>query len=119
VKPVLPADDDPDVLPGLREHLESPGDRLTAVSNGREAVEQAQRGDYSVALMCSGLVSDGVEVLRMLRRSKLTLPALLMTSTDAVRHIAMPVDQVQGRPRHPIDRDKLAELVERLLWERG
>ncbi|HET6370483.1 MAG TPA: response regulator, partial [Nitrospiria bacterium] len=78
---ILLADDDPDALLSLRDRLESFGFQVTAVSDGREAVEEMGRDKYSMVLMDINMPgTNGIEALREIRRIVPEVPVIMITA---------------------------------------
>jgi DNA-binding response OmpR family regulator len=77
---VLIAEDEPRLLEVLCDYFESRGDIPTAVSNGVDALEQAEKGEFDGVLldiMMPGL--DGFSVCRSLRK-KSDVPIIFLTA---------------------------------------
>ena len=82
---VLVAEDDPKLLKTLLHIFRSNQFAADGVSNGNDALAYALSGEYDglvLDIMMPGL--DGVEVLRRLRRERITTPALFLTAKSEV-----------------------------------
>lgn len=116
-KRILLADDDPDVLLGIRDRLESFGFQVTAVANGREAVEAMSGGGYALVIMDITMPEmDGIEALRMIRLRHPTTPVLIITS-NVDNAIAALIEGAGAYLLKPIDHERLKTTVDRLVRE--
>lgn len=116
-KRILLADDDPDVLLGIRDRLESFGFQVTPVANGREAVEAMSVGGYALVIMDITMPEmDGIEALRLIRLRHPTTPVLIITS-NIENAIAALVDGAGAYLLKPIDHERLRATVDRLVRE--
>ena len=86
-KHVLLIDDNVDLRRALADQLALVDDfTIAEASSGSEGLKEARVGDYNLVLLDIGLPDlDGREVCRMLRKSGLKMPIILLTaaSTDA------------------------------------
>ncbi len=86
-KHVLLIDDDADLRHALADQLTLVDDfTVDEVSTGAEGLKRARAGDYNLILLDIGLPDlDGRELCRMLRKSGLKMPIILLTAaaTDA------------------------------------
>ncbi|MEW6682468.1 MAG: response regulator [Nitrospirota bacterium] len=116
-KRILLADDDPDVLLGIRDRLESFGFQVTAVSNGREAVEAMTLGGYAMVIMDVTMPEmDGIEALRMIRLRHPATPVLVITS-NVENAVTALVEGAHAYLLKPIDHERLRATVDRLVRE--
>lgn len=118
-KRILLADDDADVLLGIRDRLESFGFQVTTVSNGREAVEEMNRGGYAMVIMDVTMPEmDGIAALRMIRLRWPTTPVIIITSNieNATASLA---EGARAYLLKPIDPERLKETVGRWCTENG
>jgi CheY-like chemotaxis protein len=116
-KRILLADDDADVLLGIRDRLESFGFQVTAVSNGREAVEEMNRGGYAMVIMDVTMPEmDGIAALRMIRLRWPKTPVIIITSNieNATASLA---EGARAYLVKPIDPERLRATVDRLVRE--
>lgn len=110
---ILIAEDDPDVLLVLRDRLESFGFDVTAVSNGREAVEQVGDGTYAIVLLDVMMSEmDGIEALDRIREIRAGLP-VIMISANREKAVASLARGAQAYLVKPIDPGHLRDVVER------
>jgi CheY-like chemotaxis protein len=82
-KHILIADDEPSVLAMLRLFFQRKGYRVTAVSNGREAIDAALRDVPDLLLLDIQMpVKTGIEVVRELRTDArfATVPFIALTA---------------------------------------
>ncbi len=118
-KRILLADDDADVLLGIRDRLESFGFQVTTVSNGREAVEEMNRGGYAMVIMDVTMPEmDGIAALRMIRLRWPKTPVIIITSNieNATASLA---EGARAYILKPIDPERLKETVGRWCTENG
>lgn len=114
-KRILLADDDADVLLGIRDRLESFGFQVTTVSNGREAVEEMSRGGYAMVIMDVTMPEmDGIAALRMIRLRWPKPPVIIITSSieNATASLA---EGARAYLLKPIDPARLKDTVDRWL----
>lgn len=82
---LLVAGDDPKLLKSLVHILESNRFSVDGVTNGEDALEHGQTGEYDgliLDIMMPGL--DGLQVLQTLRRKGIKTPALFLTARTEV-----------------------------------
>lgn len=82
---LLVAEDDPKLLKSLVHILEHNRFRVDGVSNGEDALEYGQTGEYDgliLDIMMPGL--DGLQVLQRLRRKGIQTPALFLTARTEI-----------------------------------
>ncbi len=116
-KRILLADDDPDVLLGVRDRLESFGFQVTSVANGREAVEAMSGGGYALVIMDITMPEmDGIEALRIIRQRHPATPVLIITS-NIENAVAALVEGAGAYLLKPIDHERLRTTVDRLVRE--
>ena len=82
---LLVAEDDPKLLKSLVHILEHNRFSVDGVSNGEDALEYGQTGEYDgliLDIMMPGL--DGLQVLQTLRRNGIKTPALFLTTRTEI-----------------------------------
>lgn len=82
---LLVAEDDPKLLKSLVHILEHNRFSIDGVSNGEDALEYGQTGEYDgliLDIMMPGL--DGLQVLQTLRRNGIKTPALFLTARTEI-----------------------------------
>ena len=82
---LLLAEDDPKLLKSLKHIFETNKFSVDVVSNGEDALHYALSDEYDglvLDIMMPGL--DGIEVLKRLRKEKVTTPALFLTARTEV-----------------------------------
>ncbi|KPL66765.1 CpxR [Erythrobacter sp. SG61-1L] len=109
---ILLVDDDADLSALLREYLEGEGFEVEIVSNGTDGAARALSGEHDAVIldvMLPGI--NGIEVLRMIRRSS-EIPVLMLTARgdqiDRVVGLELGADDYVAKPHYP------RELVARL-----
>jgi len=116
-KRILLADDDADVLLGIRDRLESFGFQVTTVSNGREAVEEMNRGGYAMVIMDVTMPEmDGIAALRMIRLRQPKTPVIIITS-NVENATASLAEGARAYLLKPIDPERLRVIVDRWVRE--
>ena len=83
---VLVIDDDPGTLVGYKGILRSAGFDVTTVDSGREGLARAQSDHLSVVLADLRLPDlSGLDILRKLRASRITVPFVIVTGFGSPR----------------------------------
>ncbi|MHC4090568.1 MAG: response regulator transcription factor [Planctomycetota bacterium] len=100
---ILIAEDEPDMLMGLRDNLQFEGYEVLEARDGEQAVRmvQEQRPDLMLLdIMMPKL--DGLEVCRQIRQGGFTLPVLMLTAktqeVDIVRGLEAGADDYVAKP---------------------
>jgi len=114
---ILVAEDNPVNQQVARELLENAGLTVSLADNGREAVEMASAGDYSLIFLDIQMpVMDGYEAASALRQNGVTLPVIAMTANamagDREKALAAGMDDHLAKP---IDPDSLYEILQKWL----
>lgn len=82
---LLVVEDDRDLRKALTELLGQSGYEIHAFADGRQAFQALLQNDYGLAIVDLGLPGmDGITLIRDLRRSRRTLPILVVTARDAL-----------------------------------
>lgn len=77
---ILVVDDEPGICAVIKHVLVKQGYVVTALTDGREAIEAVKRGNFAAALVDLNLAEiDGNEVIRAARLAKPDLPIILMS----------------------------------------
>ncbi len=80
---ILIIDDDEDLVEDLTSALEMEGHEVVRRGNGRSGLEMARRDDWDLVVTELGLPGlDGVRIVQTLRREKIIVPVLVLTSRD-------------------------------------
>jgi DNA-binding response OmpR family regulator len=82
---MLVVDDEPDLRRALADAFSSDGHRVTAVADGRSAIDRAGTDRFDVVLLDVALGSgpDGFEVCRTLRKRGDLVPIIMLTARDS------------------------------------
>jgi CheY-like chemotaxis protein len=116
-KRILVADDDSDTILVLKDRLESFGFQVTAVSNGREAVEEIMRGGYVLTVMDVMMPEmGGLDALRLIRRIQPSIPVIMISSIEENAAVSI-AEGARACLLKPIDLERLREIVERCVME--
>jgi len=113
---ILIVDDEPNMLRTLADILRDEGFEVTTAASGEEAVELCAGNDYGVVLMDVRMPGiDGMEAFRRIRRSKRSVPVVLMSaySVDHLLHGAIK-DDVVAFVQKPLDAAKVLFLLHSL-----
>jgi two-component system, OmpR family, response regulator len=109
---VLIVEDEPDLLASLMKALREDGYATDGADNGEDGLFKAESYDYDAIILDVMLpIFDGWELLRRLRKSKIT-PVLMLTARDAVRDRVRGLDT--GADDYLVKPFDLAELLARL-----
>jgi DNA-binding response OmpR family regulator len=100
---VLVVEDEPGLRRALVDLLERDGHRVVSVADGATAVERGTRGAFDIVLLDLMLPRvDGIEVCRELRRTRPTLPILMLTArgseSDKVHGLQSGADDYVTKP---------------------
>jgi CheY-like chemotaxis protein len=111
---ILVADDDPQIVSLLREALGSFGHIVSVARNGAEAIRAFDGASFAL-LITDFQMPDltGVQVIEELRRRRLQIPALLVSShlPDEVR-AAFATDDLVVLLEKPFSLEELREAIE-------
>lgn len=120
MKHILLADEDPDILLGLRDYLDSRGYIVTTVTTGQDAAFIAVQNKVSLVLICSQLAMDGFDKIREIQKGNHKIPVIIMTSSMEDMHDKKLLPWVHGWLRQPIEQDELNMiLTEHIVQEQG
>lgn len=109
---ILIADDEPIIRMGLKAMLQEMGHRVTAASNGREALRLARRQPFDLAILDIKMpYTDGLQAARTLARTS-SLPVLLLTAFSEQDLIDEASDlPIQGYLVKPVRPDQLSASI--------
>jgi two-component system, cell cycle sensor histidine kinase and response regulator CckA len=112
---VLVIDDEPLVRSHVRRLLTQHGFTVEVAPDGSTGLEAIRRSRPDVVLLDMMLPDlDGVDVVRRLRASGLTVPVVLCSGDlDAARERGLDPEQVQGMLQKPFDSSQLLEVIDR------
>jgi len=117
---ILVVDDDSDLRELLRRSFTSEGHRVTAVADGRGAVDRASTDRYDVVLLDVALGGgfDGYEVCRTLRSRGNVVPIVMLTAlgseADAVLGLEAGADDYVTKPLRPTElRSRIRAVLRR------
>ncbi|MCF7970374.1 MAG: response regulator [Methylococcaceae bacterium] len=110
---ILLIEDDAVLADGLIHTLSNSGYRVTGAISGHYAKHLLQAQDFDVIILDLGLPDiDGLDLLRQLRRQKISMPILILTARD---NISDRIDGIQqGADDYMIKPFELRELEVRL-----
>jgi two-component system, OmpR family, response regulator len=84
---IIIIEDDELLASGLLRAFEQTGYTLTHAASGAEAKAAFRTADYDLVLLDLGLPDiDGVDILRTLRKQRMSVPVLVLTARDGVDH---------------------------------
>ena len=88
---ILFAEDETDLREAIAEYLEIQGHHVTAVGDGKQAVEKASKDAFDVMLLDIMMpVMDGITAIKEIRRAGNNVPAIFLTAKSQVS------DKVEG-----------------------
>jgi response regulator NasT len=109
---ILIADDEPIIRLGLKSMLQQLGHRVTAASNGREALSLARRRPFDLAIFDIKMpYTDGLQAAETLQRIA-PLPIIFLTAYSEADLIAQATDlPVHGYLVKPVKPEQLAATI--------
>ncbi len=100
---VLVIEDEPAILNGLKDNLESEGYKVSSASDGKEGLEKAVKEAADIVLldvMLPGM--NGFDVCKEIKSKKLTLPIIMLTAkakeADKIMGLALGADDYITKP---------------------
>lgn len=119
-KRILIADDDPDILDLLETFFKKKGCEVTAVVNGRDALQKAETGEFDVVLLDVMMpYIDGYHVAQEISSKAARPPKIIiMTSRDvsSERGIAL-LSGASDAVQKPFTLEELERKIEKALAE--
>jgi DNA-binding response OmpR family regulator len=127
---ILVVDDDPDIVAGVRQHLEKEGHEISGAQGKSQAMEKALAGDVDLLIIDFLMANpdtdtdqsdtdDGATIVQELRKSGFEKPILMMSNISKVTGLKydrddsiMPVDDFLEKP---VKAQVLIEKVQSLL----
>ncbi|MBW2622904.1 MAG: response regulator transcription factor [Deltaproteobacteria bacterium] len=102
---ILLVEDEVNLARGLTYNLEEEGYRVILATDGRQAVDQVNQGEFDLVVLDIILpVLDGYEVLKEIRRLYLRLPVIILTAKleegDRVLGLELGADDYLTKPFH-------------------
>ncbi|SRR6266508_101667 len=121
VQRVLLADDDPDLLEGMRSLLMAWGYEVETAQDGRAALNKV--GEVQPSLVITDVVMpamNGLELLEAVKRDKPDIPVIVLTAhgSSETRHRAVTQGALAYLPK-PVDTARLKSLLVTALGEEG
>ncbi len=118
---ILLVEDDPRIGSLLKRGLETEGYAVKVAADGDEGLEEGRTGEFELLILDLMLPKkSGLEICRELRRSKLSVPVLMLTAMDALE------DKIKGFGAgaddyltKPFALEELLARVKALLRRRG
>lgn len=100
---LLVIEDDPGIRQGIVDALEFSGYEVLEAANGTEGLDRAIRLEYDLLLLDLVLPGrDGLEILAEVRRSRLTLPVIVLTArgeeADRISGLRLGADDYVVKP---------------------
>lgn len=135
-RPVLVADDDPEILRLVRITLELDGYSVVSASSGRDAVRKFVKHSPALAVLDMNMPDfDGLETMAQLREHDELVPVIILTgrsdAVDVTRALDSGADDYITKPFHPailssrvgallrrVAAGKEPDNLEPLTWER-
>jgi phosphate regulon transcriptional regulator PhoB len=124
-KKILVVDDEPDLVELVSYNLKKEGFKISAASNGEDALDKIRKGDFNLVildLMLPGI--QGTELCRMLRNNPKTeaIPIIMLTAkgevSDKIRGLETGADDYMTKPFSPRELIARVNAVLRRAGER-
>ena len=117
---ILVVDDEPELREQLRRVFTREGHRVTAVADGRSAIDRATTDRFDIVLLdvALGAGPDGYEVCRTLRARRNVVPIIMLTAldseADAVLGLEAGADDYVTKPFGPAElRSRIRAVLRR------
>jgi len=117
---ILVAEDDPEMLALVTEHLEEQGYTVRGASRGAEAVAQLRSGEFDLLLTDLRMPDiDGMEVLRAAKERQPELPVVLITAFGTIETAIEAIRQgAYDYVTKPFALEEISLLVRKALEDR-
>jgi len=90
---ILLIEDDLSLAEGLKQALDHEGITVNHVAKGKEAIHVIETFPPDIVLLDLGLPDmDGLEVIKVLRKNKITIPILILTARNSVQDTVSGLD---------------------------
>ena len=110
---ILLVEDEPNVVSVIRRGLTEYGFEISVAGNGATGLQMALDNDFDLVILDVMLpVMDGIQVCKLIRQQKQTIPIIMLTALDSTENIVSGLDS--GADDYLVKPFKIAELAARL-----
>jgi len=110
---ILLVEDEPSVVSVIKRGLTEYGFEISVAGNGATGLQMALDNDFDLVILDVMLpVMDGIQVCKLIRRQKQTMPIIMLTALDSTENIVSGLDS--GADDYLVKPFKIAELAARL-----
>ena len=118
-KKVLCADDEKGVLSNIVEILEIFFQKVTGVSDGKKALQEAQNNQYDVLIFDISMPNmDGLEAIKIIRKQNKKIPIIILSAHTEQEYLWRAVDlKITKYLTKPFDKKILLKALEEISLE--
>lgn len=110
---ILLVEDEPNVVSVIKRGLAEFGYEVSVAANGATGLQMALDHDFDLVILDVMLpVMDGIQVCKLIRQHKQTMPVIMLTALDSTENIINGLDS--GADDYLVKPFKIAELAARL-----
>jgi two-component system copper resistance phosphate regulon response regulator CusR len=110
---ILLVEDEPNVVSVVKRGLTEYGFEISVAGNGATGLQMALDNDFDLVILDVMLpVMDGIQVCKLIRQQKQTMPIIMLTALDSTENIVSGLDS--GADDYLVKPFKIAELAARL-----
>jgi two-component system copper resistance phosphate regulon response regulator CusR len=110
---ILLVEDEPNVVSVIKRGLTEYGFEISVAGNGATGLQMALDNDFDLVILDVMLpVMDGIQVCKLIRQQKQTIPIIMLTALDSTENIVSGLDS--GADDYLVKPFKIAELAARL-----
>jgi DNA-binding response OmpR family regulator len=110
---ILLVEDEPNVVSVIKRGLTEYGFEISVAGNGATGLQMALDNDFDLVILDVMLpVMDGIQVCKLIRQQKQTMPIIMLTALDSTENIVSGLDS--GADDYLVKPFKIAELAARL-----
>ncbi len=110
---ILLVEDEPNVVSVIKRGLAEFGYEVSVAGNGATGLQMALDHDFDLVILDVMLpVMDGIQVCKLIRQQKQTVPVIMLTALDSTENIVNGLDS--GADDYLVKPFKIAELAARL-----
>lgn len=110
---ILLVEDEPNVVSVIKRGLTEYGFEVSVAANGATGLQMALDHDFDLVILDVMLpVMDGIQVCKLIRQQKQTIPIIMLTALDSTENIVSGLDS--GADDYLVKPFKIAELAARL-----
>jgi DNA-binding response OmpR family regulator len=110
---ILLVEDEPNVVSVIKRGLADYGFEVSVAANGATGLQMALDNDFDLVILDVMLpVMDGIQVCKLIRQQKQSVPIIMLTALDSTENIVSGLDS--GADDYLVKPFKIAELAARL-----